>query len=85
MRRLRAQEPACRAGIYAHTDELAATASIVAPQDVKRLAAALLAAGRTDVAIPIRRCAAMGLGGAAVMPQHQEFGIFGHLTPGHHH
>jgi hypothetical protein len=31
---------------------------LVAPQDVKRLAAALLAAGRADVAIPVRRCAA---------------------------
>jgi integrase len=31
---------------------------LVAPQDVKRLAAALLAAGRSDVAIPVRRCAA---------------------------
>ena len=31
---------------------------LVAPQDVKRLAAALRAAGRTDVAVPVRRCAA---------------------------
>jgi hypothetical protein len=31
---------------------------LVAPQDVKRLAAALLAAGRTDVAIPVRHCVA---------------------------
>ncbi len=31
---------------------------LVAPQDVKRLAAAMLAAGRSDVAVPVRRCAA---------------------------
>jgi hypothetical protein len=31
---------------------------LVAPQDVKRLAAALLATGRTDAASPVRHCAA---------------------------